>query len=54
MSIRRIRRRRGPNINPKFCPKCGARNDYHAKFCKICATPLGLDQKEIIDGSDKK
>lgn len=57
MSVRiRRQRQRGPNINSRWCQKCGARNDYHAKFCRVCATPLGVEKdiRETTDSGNKK
>jgi hypothetical protein len=35
------------------CPKCGAKNEEHAKFCNICASPLGPDHEELLARLDK-
>ena len=49
MSIR-IKRRRGPSVACRWCPKCGARNDANARFCRICATPLEV--KMVFDDGE--
>jgi hypothetical protein len=35
------------------CPKCGAKNEEYAKFCNMCASPLGPDHEELLARLDK-
>lgn len=42
-------RRRGCNVNFKFCPKCGKRNPFTAKFCSVCATKLEINRMIMSD-----
>jgi len=53
MNIRTVRREQSSkqfSISARYCPKCGAKNDFNAKFCRVCMTKLDI---EII-GSDTK
>jgi len=43
-------RRRGRNVNSRWCPKCGKRNPITAKFCSVCATKLEID---LVMNDDK-